>query len=387
MSRSVMLVICLMLFSTGAFASKARMLALGQSSAGSFIVEDTRNAFLNPATINEVKDYVIIEWGAAGSSDKKDENNTPKAEGGFFRAFGNFAYGVYMGDESDSSFNNRNNVDSGVAGSDFLEEDNKINLFFAGDAGVKWGMSLTYSSAEDEQSTSKRTQSGMGIKLGAVAGDLDGYIHYTLKNESEGATLLNDMYEDDGSMKLGLGYRLGEWKLFADYDVNSYKGSFNNSNFAKGKTQIINAGLGYVQKMSDKANFISSLSYSNTDTNVTNTSAVTTKVSTMIIPLVVGVEAEAASWLTLRGSISQNIRSNTKNTDKKSQTIADSANVAVGATFNFDNLKIDGVVGTDSSSTNPAPGTEETTGAASTNESGVLHTDSLMSRVSLSYYF
>ena len=64
MKKLLLLVIALLLISSGAFASKARMQALGQDAeAGSYYVSDTRSVFTNPAYVNSYKNYIITEWG------------------------------------------------------------------------------------------------------------------------------------------------------------------------------------------------------------------------------------------------------------------------------------------------------------------------------------
>jgi hypothetical protein len=90
------------------------------------------------------------------------------------------------------------------------------------------------------------------------------------------------------------------------------------------------------------------------------------------------MEADATSWLTLRGSVSQDVVLNTtKNTAGRKSTDTNSTNVNAGATLNFGNLKVDGVVGTTGSSR----------AATTASEQGVLATDNLMTRVGVTYKF
>ncbi len=379
MKKQVLCIVGLALLSTSAFASKARLGALGQGNT-SMLVNDARNVLLNPAVLNDNKDYVVIEWGSnngAGGSAENDAEETPKAEGGFFKSVGSFAYGVYLGDETNTAATNRDAVESSLTGDTaFLNEDNKVSFFLAGDAGIQWGAGFSYSSNEDEQAQSfVKEQSGMALKLGVIVGDLDVYVNYTLKDESIGATLGTDRYEDDGTMDFGTGYKFGDFKGFVTYAIDAYVGNFGSTT-REGSTNSMVIGIGQVQKINDKAIFVASISYENADIEAIN-GTVKTETKAMAIPLKIGLEAEATSWLTLRGSVAQNIKSSEERNDKKAKTSENSIAANVGATLNFGNMKIDGLIGTDSDSNNQAD----------TVKTGSLHTNNLMTRVSMNYFF
>ena len=90
MKKSVLIATGLAVLSTSAYATKARMSALGQDEGlGSYYMGDTRNVFRNPADLNYTKNYMVAEWG--------QDAGTANAEGGFFRELGAFNYGVYLG--------------------------------------------------------------------------------------------------------------------------------------------------------------------------------------------------------------------------------------------------------------------------------------------------
>ena len=102
---------------------------------------------------------------------------------------------------------------------------------------------------------------------------------------------------------------------------------------------------------------------------------------TLFLPVTMGIETNVKEWLTLRGSITQNVFFNsskyTGGGATANNTNEDTTNVEAGMGLNFGNLRIDGVIG------NSGPdGT-----VAADNESGVLSLDRLMSRVALHYTF
>ena len=90
------------------------------------------------------------------------------------------------------------------------------------------------------------------------------------------------------------------------------------------------------------------------------------------------MEADATSWLTLRGNVHQNVLlGSSKSIAGKKTTIANSTTVDAGATLNFGKLKVDGSVGTTDASRTGTIGAKK----------GVLATDNLMSRVGVTYMF
>ena len=108
------LVLLLMAAMVPANATIARLKALGMDETdneGSYYIQDDRNIFLNVANINNYGDSVILEWGGNGltlggagaSSLAADDDASPKAKGGFLRKSGDNVYGVYLGNESNTS--------------------------------------------------------------------------------------------------------------------------------------------------------------------------------------------------------------------------------------------------------------------------------------------
>jgi len=127
--KNVLLITGLAVLSTSAFASKARLEALG--TGAKFYIADSRSAFLNPADLNGAKNLLVTEWGTANAADTV---GAPRAEGGFFREMGTFTYGLYLG----------NNTVIADRTTGFKDQDNAVDLLLAGDMGAKWGARLHY---------------------------------------------------------------------------------------------------------------------------------------------------------------------------------------------------------------------------------------------------
>ncbi|EQC45780.1 hypothetical protein M899_1325 [Bacteriovorax sp. BSW11_IV] len=344
MKKHVLLATGLAVLSTSAFATKARMEALGQDNNGGFYIQDDRNVFRNASALNNTKNYLVTEWG-----------QDSKAEGGFFREMGSFAYGLYLGNDGD---------DRPTTPAGFENQQNSIDLMFAGDMGVKWGARVHYSDF-DNKSTNKSAE-GMGLGFGMEMGDIKAYANLTLKDESKGSTALAADKFDGDRMNVGASYMFSGMTFFADYD-KSTKEVTNNA--VKSETDYTNLtiGVGKIMEVSSTARVFTDVAYATTEEKVKSG----TKTTTTSLPLTIGFEADATSWLTLRGSISQNVFINEKKVGSVKETQGNTTDVAAGATLNFGKLKVDGVIGNDTTN----------------GENGALRTDELMSKVAVHYWF
>ena len=391
MKKHLVLTVGLAVLSTSAFATKARMEALGENAnRGALFVQDNRNIFRNAAQVNSMKNYVVTEWGTAvtlaGTAPAEgpiaDSATSPKAEGGFFREAGAFSYGAYLGsDINDNSvqrngrtgtqyvFNNAlTTVTTGEA--EFLDAGNKLDLFFAGDAGVvEWGARLGYAHNNDKNgiagtsngSKFDRSATAMQLGLGVVFGDLQAYTNLDLMNEAKGASLAGDKWDSDLGVNVGANYHFMGWTAWVDYDRQGAE--YSNAEYTTIKPEweqtSWNVGLGKSHEVSSGARVLTSVRYlsTSTDYDKINTGLAATssaqfkgKTSHKVVPLAFGFEADATSWLTLRGSVSQNINflsAKNGNHAGASANASDSAtetattDVNAGATLNFGKLKVD----------------------------------------------
>mgnify|MGYP003962117203 CR=1 FL=1 len=410
MKKKIIVAAGLAVLSTSAFATKARMEALGQdANTGSFFMGDSRSVFSNASDVNSMNNYIVTEWGSPLDTD--DAQATPHAEGGFFREMGDFAYGVYFGNEYNGQNAERaalaagsavgNTTAPGTAYDSFLFHDNALDLFFAGDMGAEWGVRVHYAHSTDERGDNAgtafdRTHSAFGLGLGIKHGMLSAYANLGINDESEGSNATaGDKFEGDFGLNLGVAYSMAGWTMYADYDSTGFEATDTST---AGKTAdyektVLRLGAGNTHEVSSTARLYTEVYYTNTNeestfTASTGATASGAEVSTWQMPVVIGFEADATSWLVLRGSISQELfgstSTNTKNStstsasnDKKNPNLNDTK-VNAGATLNFGKLKVDGVIGT---------GVFGGATAGANTNAGVLNTDNLMSRVAVHYWF
>jgi hypothetical protein len=369
--KKTLVIAGLAVLSTSAFASKARMEALGQSNGGSHYIMDSRSVFLNPAELNGMKNYIVTEWGTGAYA---DTSAAPRAEGGFFRDAGSFAYGLYLGN-NDSRFGAHSTIQAGM-----VDQTNAMDLFLAGDMGMKWGARLHYANSKNETTTTEKKHSSLGLGLGVTQGDMSAHLNIDLADKATGTgAAAQGGYESKlkPSFTLGGSYAWMGNTFFVDYTSNKLDSTttttttYKYSDIAVGaaRTMEVNPGA----RVFGDATLHIEKSENYTTSYATTATAGTTKYTRL--PVTLGMEAEATSWLTVRGSISQNVILGTfTNAASKKITKTDSTNVAAGATLNFGKLKVDGTVGT-------------LDGAGAAGEKGVLSTSNLLTRVGLTYNF
>ena len=367
MKKHIVIAAGLAVLSTSAFATKARMDALGQNATqGSYFIQDSRNVFRNASAVNDMSNYVVTEWGSSPST-----ATAPNAEGGFFRTAGNFAYGLYLG--SDVSAHTHTNDLAGA-----LNESNRLTAFLGGDMGVKWGASFFYSSNKTEPTAAaqKQEHGAMGIGLGAQHGAFDAHFNMKLKDEAKGNGTVAAAKSEADLMQIGAGYTWGSYKFYAEYTKGSDEANNGTAKTNDNEDTTLIVGVGHTQQVSASSRVFTNLQYENSN-DKQKLPAPADKDKKSKLPLTIGFETDATSWLALRGSIKQVVLVNSEKNNAGKKTQKNTTDVAAGATLNFGKLKVDGMIGTTASSR----------AAAAQAEEGVLALDNLMTKVAVHYWF
>ncbi len=364
MKKQLAVVLGLSVLATPAFASKARLQALGEDTNGSFYINDNRNVFLNPSEVNNHKDLVSLEFGAAAPT-ATDSTVSPNAEGGLFRAHNNMVYGAQFG--RNLSFNDGVGLGAGTVGAD-----NAIDLFVGGDAGIKWGAQATYAKSENDA-----TDSEVGVidlAGGVTAGDIAGYLKYGVQGKEEATGGVE--VERKNALEIGASYKFDNYTAFGQYAMSKFEEDATDADAENSSFQV---GVGRSDKLNDKATLFTKLSYVNEKSE--EDTGVSEEDKQWSVPVVIGLEYDATSWLVLRASISQAIMSKVDNESAPARdgTLAETTSVNAGASLKFGELSVDGVIG---NGIGAAPVSDDTSGGQ-----GQIRTDSLMSRASVTYRF
>jgi hypothetical protein len=373
MKRTLLVVAALGLFSTGAFASKARYASLGNFA----VVDDQRETLVNPAKFNMFKNFVITEWGTPAGA--------PNAEGGAAMTAAGMVWALYLNNNYPVITNNA--VTNAEA---LLDETNSVELSVAGDMGFQWGATLHLGKGNAEgisvaDGTTKidQTVDTMGLKLGAILmKDLEVYGNFDLKYDSKKDPAMAALVDEKAAKYSATGYTLGAKYAMGEY--KAYATVLNNKNETttaqattikdKSKDSQMTIGIGRKMEIDNKAKLFADLHLFNRTqkTNVEGNAAETT-IKTFQMPIGLGMEVEALTWLVLRGSVSQvlpyfNTRKvKTPVVVELKNSVANTTAINAGFGFTYGDLKVDGTF---------------TTAAA-----GTLRFDTFGSNVSVSYWF
>jgi hypothetical protein len=445
MKKLLLLGTAAMLVSTSVFATQTRLLALGMKETdneGVYHIADSRNIFLNAAYVNLYANEVVTEWGSFGtnasvlgttSNATVYRSNAPKAQGGVFHKFGDLVFGVYFGNESNTSsllriagssaitsVNGITNTTSfaGTNSSMLKTTDNQIDVFVGGDAGVKWGVNGVYGQGKDESRNAK--DSAGAIRGGLIGSNWDAHLNLSVNNKTKAtdtitapalgvsSTAVTQEFEGKIGVQLGGSYVItGNNRVFGYVKHYGWeqKDSFTYSSpistaiggqngTVKGDFTSYYLGWGSHSDVTTSDRLYYSVSAKKTDINLKFTNK--GEIRHLVVPVTIAYEVVATEWLTLRGSLIQNLWGTRDNKGMGSlnpvgknlittvygnngkATLANSTEVNAGATLTYGQLTVDGLIGL----TNPSR-----SGTTTERNSGVLALDNLSSTVAVSYKF
>lgn len=339
--KKLILAAAVTLAATSAFASKARVAALSDRAG----LVDTQTIFKNPGYLGMLGDYATFEFGSASSYDYKNPAtpaDTTGAEGGFIRSSGDAKWGFYLGHKSDTIARTRAFATAAGAGT-YLTEQNPLELFYAMKGDLNWGASLFYSNSDKK--TTQQKQNSAGVRFGAATTQWDAYLNLgigaTAKNDATSSEVKNDL-----GAKIGGGYYFDTLYVYADYGMQNAKVTTPAAE-AKLEGQEINVGVLDTKKQ-DGADFFYGISYGNYKLKNKNTGG--SSLDNNYLPVIVGIEADAASWLTVRASLQQNVLFGGHKYDNGTGTAADTDTwnnttvVAAGLGAKWNKFIIDGTL-------------------------------------------
>lgn len=337
-----LLVIAIALTAINAQATRARVTALANSPH----LIDTATVYNNPADVHWLGgDYVNIETGAT------DTFGTPvtspaNGEGMVVRGMGDAKLGLSLGHQSsNASVAGLRGAAAGVPAAFQKNQQNPLELTYGMKSGeMGWAGTLVYSNYNDKVASNK--ESSLGVRLGARAGNWDAALRLGLTNTVE----IGGTGKYTGTLGIGAngGYMWDQIYFNGALSLTGYKTeNAAGTETAKFDNQTIRLGaMTTVKKDGSEFFYGVSLLQSNSKETVSDT-----KVTSLGLPVFIGVEADAASWLTLRGSVTQTTQllHNSK-TEVAGVTGAETAPgtgdtvVATGAGLKFNKVTVDGTL-------------------------------------------
>ena len=320
MKHLIFLILGLMLAGE-AFASQARMGGLGQDrQRGSFFLDDTRNVWRNPAALNDMNNYAEMSWGE-------------DPEGGFFRDGGRrgMSYGVYLGyDGYTQAPRATGYADNGGYGlTNSIGHDGELDFFWAGDrGGMDWGVHFHYAARETVSGANEASTTA--FSAGIMRSRYSLYFDIVLGDEYTVGTATHE----GSMMRFGGTYNWRRYKLYGEYAAMSREMGAEET-----EQSDLTLGIARVRKLSSRSSMFYDLSYRTTAAEDTGT--ISGKLDVAELPLTIGYEVSATSWLTFRGAISQRFFVGSSD-DDGTEASSGGTSVSAGVGFNYGRFKIDG---------------------------------------------
>lgn len=364
--KKTLLIAALTMMSASAFASKARLTALGASGINGVgartTASDFTSVFDTPHKLWEVGDQALIEFGGTGVTYDPATGAgtaiTQNAEGGFLRSHNNTKWGAYVGRQSSSIqyMLAGGRVATAAGTTSFTDAslgrlENPLNLMYGVKIGdLEWGFNVYYAASEHKTGTtaSANKKEAMGVSAGVRADrwNADIVVGLGAKVESNATATPNEEFKGTTSVKVGGEYAVND-DLLAYASAQNFGGKFtNNTNVETLDLDHMGLELGVESKIkSDVVHFFYGAALQNiTEKNKANAAGIE-KVEIMRLPLYFGFEADATSWLVLRASLRQNFLLNSVKASTAANSDAnndDSTVAALGAGFKFGKLLVDG---------------------------------------------
>lgn len=343
-----LLVVAIMLSTATSFATRSRMSALGESM---HIGNDSARLQLNPALIFYVADSVTLESGVAQTT-AASGSVTTGAEATLVRTMGDAKLGLVLGHDDRFVAGLRQGASAA-----FLQQ-NPVELTYGTKmADLNVAGTLVYSKYNDKKQDQKEDTTL--LRLGAVGSNFNASVSLSLVDKVTSGT---SSYKGGSNFNAVAGYSIdADLYTYALVGMNGFKNNNGTTDTADFKSSYYSLGVVHSVK-NDGSEFFYGASLFSTKNEE---SVGDTKESTLTLPVIVGIEANAASWLVLRGSVTQNVLiSDSKEEDATSTTEefapgANTTSFAAGAGLKFNKVTIDGslLAGTQSLNANNLLGT------------------------------
>jgi hypothetical protein len=230
------------------------------------------------------------------------------------------------------------------------EQQNPIELSYGMKSGdMTWAGTLVYSNFNDKVNEVK--ENSMGVRLGALMGAWDFSLGLGLGNEVKDAVNDKDFKGTIG-VSLYAGYVMNSMYYFGEVVLAGAKIDTQTTGAQTDKANQTKITVGAIESVKKDGNefFYGAKLVSTTFKNEKTSAATEQKVNSLVLPVTVGLEAEATSWMTLRGSLTQNVLISQSKTDVGGTTAIETAPganttvAAIGAGLKFNKVTLDGTL-------------------------------------------
>lgn len=348
--KKILLIALVGLFANNAMASKARLQALGQTTNtingfsfvhdGSLLLKDNRNIFLNPAQAAGMNNSFNFEMGSTNTY----AFSTVNAEGGLIYDFEGGKLGFQLGRRTDIT-RTMSTTPAGGA-STLLPPKDSVDVIFAQGRGQSWGLGFHYGDAKNDPAGAGDQKASELVLMGGMVKDrMEFFAHLgVIATAEDTAAGSLEKFEGKSYIKAGMGYQIDNVaKVTGSVFKNGYDYTTVGGTRTEVSTLTLDVRYNRVHKPKNDLMFF----YGGGLTNVSGDSTTTgtkTDLTAQQIPLFLGIEGSATSWMDLRASVTQAILLNTIKRGTETQHNPNTTTIGTGATLKFNNFSVDAVI-------------------------------------------
>lgn len=290
------LLLAVSFFTVNVFATKARILSLGRSMH----VVDYQDMPTNPMRVH-LPSAVILETGITNSVTNRDNAEAVVV----YKLNDKSSMAAAVGKSDDPAFIGRSFMNSIVGAGTYRNPQNAIHGIYGlrAEDGTKYSMGASYSNYNDKLIPEKESSSG--LFAGMATGPHIWWASYGLANTVEKAT---QKFNGGGALRASGRYMVGEWLYGVDLANWIAKSSTSGTDNESYGIQTVQFRVVNSQKKDGTDVFYGVGIASNVvDCKTKASTACSTKYSSLVLPVIIGIEVNAADWLTVRGAVTQNV--------------------------------------------------------------------------------
>jgi hypothetical protein len=346
----------LFLYSTQALATKARLQSLGHS----FHLTDSQSVFKKPIDLIYIDNLVSLETGVTDATSLVNGSE----------AFVSYSLndetqlGFAFGHQDEAIATSRRFMNAIVGAATYELSQNPVHVFYAvKNSLTSYSLGVFYSNKNDK--LNRLTESSGGASFGLEMGSWQFNTIYTLVNSVEAAA--GKKFDGKGYSNSSVSYLLDETLFYLSYLIADAKSSTNLVDNEFHRIESVTLGLVDSNLKEENTFFWSAEVISNSVKCKVNASTECNKTFTSTsLPVLIGIEARANDWMTLRSTIKQiflvslvkdelgypvgSIAGATGAVQDLSTT-ANSTVMTLGMGLNFNKISIDGILTTSTTQT------------------------------------
>ena len=335
-----LLTIAIVLSSVSAFATRARVTALGNSPHLTDVASSTPDQLLG------LGDSLTIESGSTTLA-PSTANASKNAEGTLYKSMGDGRLGVVLGHQDALVYGLRTQAAAAITS--IKGQQNPLEVSYAMKlSDMNFGAGIIYSNYEDKVASEK--ESTMGVRVGVSNSMFYGNVKLIAADKYETVVAsVKKEYKGKMGFNLNGGMNFGE-TLSAHANITSTGVKVASAGADVGDYDAMTISVKLIEAIKKDGNHFfygAGLSTSSSKEKLADS-----KSSTLNLPLIIGLEATATSWLTLRASVSQDVLLSNEKTedattpanDSETNPGLNSTKYAAGASLVFNKVSIDGTL-------------------------------------------